>query len=109
MFEYWAYLLGVQIAFLLTWQTGAQCFTNTISILNCIQFAYFQSQYDDGTDTTRRQLLTTCGSLSAAGESCVEALLDVWRGVVQRVYHYYQLSAKSYFKFLKLNGGVSLY
>ena len=37
----------------------------------------------------------------------MEALLDVWRGVVQRVYHYYQLSAKAYFKFLKLNGGVS--
>ena len=66
-----------------------------------------QNDYDDGTETTRRQLLSACGALSTAGDS-LEGLLDVWKGVVQRVYHYYQLSATAYFKFLKLNGGVSV-
>jgi len=65
-----------------------------------------QSQYDDGTET-RRQLLAACEAMqSPEGEISLDALLEVWRGVVRRIYHYYQLSASSYFKFLKLNGGV---
>ncbi|KAK3583612.1 hypothetical protein CHS0354_039435 [Potamilus streckersoni] len=65
-----------------------------------------QSQYDDGAETTRRQLLSSCLPLQIASDDCVERLLNVWRGVVQRVYYYYQLSAKSYFTFLQLNGGI---
>ncbi|KAH3864467.1 hypothetical protein DPMN_027485, partial [Dreissena polymorpha] len=61
-----------------------------------------QSQYDDGTET-RRQLLVSCEALCDSGDA-LEALLGVWRGVVHRIYHYYQLAASSYFKFLKLNG-----
>ncbi|KAL4241086.1 Serine/threonine-protein kinase smg1 [Mactra antiquata] len=64
-----------------------------------------QSQYDDGTETTRRQLLATCSSIQSMEDNTVDRLLDVWQGVVHRIYHYYQLSANSYFKFLKLNGG----
>ncbi|XP_052759875.1 serine/threonine-protein kinase SMG1-like [Mya arenaria] len=66
-----------------------------------------QSQYDDGTET-RRQLIVACEALQTPmGEISLEALLEVWRGVVRRIYHYYQLSASSYFKFLKLNGGTN--
>ncbi|WAQ96320.1 SMG1-like protein [Mya arenaria] len=65
------------------------------------------SQYDDGTET-RRQLIVACEALQTPmGEISLEALLEVWRGVVRRIYHYYQLSASSYFKFLKLNGGTN--
>ena len=67
----------------------------------------FQSLYDDGTELTRKQLLSSCLSLQIASDSCVESLIDVWRGVVKRVYHYYQLSAKAYFTYLKLNGQVT--
>ena len=42
-----------------------------------------------------------------ASDDCVERLIDVWRGVVRRVYHYYQLSAKAYFTYLNLNGQVN--
>ncbi|KAL8580399.1 hypothetical protein ACOMHN_020876 [Nucella lapillus] len=62
-----------------------------------------QSLYDDGTEMTRRQLLLGCEALQLAGESCVEQLLEVWKGVVKRVYHLYQLSASAYFFFLQLN------
>ncbi|XP_076458807.1 serine/threonine-protein kinase SMG1-like [Babylonia areolata] len=62
-----------------------------------------QSLYDDGTETTRRQLLLGCEALQLAGDQCVEQLLDVWKGVVKRVYHLYQLSASAYFIFLQLN------
>ena len=65
-----------------------------------------QSLYDDGAETTRRQLLASSLSLQIASDDCVEQLLDVWRGVVGRVYHYYQLSAKAYFTYLKLNAQV---
>ncbi|XP_048245963.1 serine/threonine-protein kinase SMG1-like isoform X1 [Haliotis rufescens] len=63
-----------------------------------------QSLYDDGTETTRKQLLATSTSLQMASEECIEQLLAVWQGVVQRVYHYYKLSAKAYFTYLHLNG-----
>ena len=66
----------------------------------------FQSQYDEGTDTTRRQLLNSCPTLNTLGDEYIDGLLDVWKGVVHRIYHYYQLSATAYFKFLQLNGGV---
>lgn len=62
-----------------------------------------QSLYDDGTETTRRQLLLGCEALQQAGDQCVEQLLEVWKGVVKRVYHLYQLSASAYFIFLQLN------
>ncbi|KAJ8319497.1 hypothetical protein KUTeg_004588 [Tegillarca granosa] len=39
-----------------------------------------------------------------ATEECIDKLLKVWRGVVHRVYHYYQLSVKAYFTYLQLNG-----
>jgi hypothetical protein len=48
-------------------------------------------------------------TLQIAADGCVDRLLDVWKGVVKRVYHYYQLSAKAYFTYLKLNGEVCLY
>ena len=38
-----------------------------------------------------------------AGERCMEQLLELWQGVVKRVYHLYQLSANAYFIFLQLN------
>ncbi|CAL1541344.1 unnamed protein product [Lymnaea stagnalis] len=63
-----------------------------------------QSMYDDGTETTRKQLLACSLSLVGAPDLCVEKLLVVWRGVVKRVYHYYQLSAKAYFTYLHVNG-----
>ncbi|XP_064619648.1 serine/threonine-protein kinase SMG1-like isoform X2 [Lineus longissimus] len=65
-----------------------------------------QSLYDDGTETTRKQLLSGCLTLQIAADGCVDRLLDVWKGVVKRVYHYYQLSAKAYFTYLKQNGEV---
>ncbi|XP_062590366.1 serine/threonine-protein kinase SMG1-like isoform X1 [Saccostrea cucullata] len=63
-----------------------------------------QGQYDDGAETTRRQLLACGQSLQTAGDQCIEGLLTIWRGIVHRVYHYYQLSAKAYFTYLQLNG-----
>ncbi|XP_059145931.1 serine/threonine-protein kinase SMG1-like [Physella acuta] len=63
-----------------------------------------QSMYDDGTETTRKQLLACSMSLSVAPDSCLDRLLSVWKGVVKRVYHYYQLSAKAYFTYLHVNG-----
>ncbi|OWF37806.1 serine/threonine-protein kinase SMG1-like [Mizuhopecten yessoensis] len=63
-----------------------------------------QDVCDEGTETTRKQLLSCCLSLQIASDECIEALLNVWRGVVHRVYHYYQLSAKAYFTYLQLNG-----
>lgn len=72
-----------------------------------IIFIYLQSLYDDGTETTRKQLLMSSESLRIANDGCVDQLLDVWRGVVKRVYHLYQLSAKAYFIFLQLNDLVS--
>uniref|UniRef100_A0A2C9LZC5 non-specific serine/threonine protein kinase n=1 Tax=Biomphalaria glabrata TaxID=6526 RepID=A0A2C9LZC5_BIOGL len=63
-----------------------------------------QSLYDDGRELTRKQLLACCTTLSMAPESCVDKLLAVWKGVVKRVYHFYQLSAKAYFTYLHVNG-----
>nr|KAG5704899.1 hypothetical protein BaRGS_003882 [Batillaria attramentaria] len=62
-----------------------------------------QSLYDDGTETTRKQLLMSSDSLRLANEGCVDQLLEIWKGVVKRIYHLYQLSAKAYFIFLQLN------
>ncbi|XP_005098211.1 serine/threonine-protein kinase SMG1 [Aplysia californica] len=63
-----------------------------------------QSMYDDGTDTVRKRLLACSLSLMGPADPCVEKLISVWRGVVKRVYHYYQLSAKAYFTYLHVNG-----
>ncbi|XP_041362847.1 serine/threonine-protein kinase SMG1-like [Gigantopelta aegis] len=63
-----------------------------------------QSLYDDGTETTRKQLISSCLCLHNASNDCIDQLLGVWQGVVRRVYHYYQLSAQAYFTFLQLNG-----
>ena len=65
-----------------------------------------QSLYDEGGETTRRQLLTNCLSLQIASEACLDQLIDIWKGGVRRVYQHYQLSAQAYFTFLKLNGQV---
>ena len=66
-----------------------------------------QTLYDDGAETTRKQLVGSCLSLQIANEACLDSLIDVWRRVVRRVYHYYQLSAKAYFTYLNLNGKVN--
>ena len=47
-------------------------------------------------------------SLQIAADGCLDRLLQVWCAVVQRVYNYYQLSAKSYFTFLQLSAQVGL-
>ena len=65
-----------------------------------------QSMYDDGTETTRKQLLACC-SLGTLTDQCADQLIGVWKEVVKRVYHYYRLSAKAYFTFLHVNGLVS--
>ena len=65
-----------------------------------------QSLYDDGAETTRKQLLSSCLSLQIASDDTLDHLLEVWRKVVRRVYHYYQMSAKAYFTYLKLNAQV---
>ncbi|KAK6170598.1 hypothetical protein SNE40_018955 [Patella caerulea] len=62
-----------------------------------------QSLYDDGTETTRKQLISSCQTLQTADDVILDKLLDVWQKVVSRVYNYYQLSAKSYFRYLQLN------
>ncbi|GFO31315.1 serine/threonine-protein kinase smg1, partial [Plakobranchus ocellatus] len=62
-----------------------------------------QSMYDDGTETTRKQLLACC-SPGLLTDLCVDRLIMVWKEVVKRVYHYYRLSAKAYFTFLHVNG-----
>ena len=38
-----------------------------------------------------------------ASEDTLERLLEVWRRVVKRVYHYYQMAAQAYFTYLRLN------
>ena len=79
---------------------------NTWKNIDVLSFS-FQTQYDDGAETTRRQLLSCCMSLQIASDGTIDRLIDLWRGVVRRVYHYYQLSAKAYFTYLRLNGMVS--
>ena len=66
-----------------------------------------QSLYDDGAETTRRQLLANCLTLQIASDETLDRLLEVWQRVVKRVYHYYQMAAQAYFTFLKLNAQVS--
>ncbi len=78
----------------------------TFRVCPVISGICLQSLYDDGTETTRRQLRGTCQSLQVASEDTINCLVDIWRGVVGRVYHYYQLSAKAYFTYLKLNSKV---
>ena len=70
--------------------------------------AQTQAEYDAGAELTRSQLLSCSLSLQIAADGCVDRLLKVWRSVVQRVYNYYQLSAKSYFTFLQLSAQVDL-
>ena len=82
---------------------SAVSFTN----FECCFLFILQSEGDEGAETTRKQLLGCCLSLQIASEECVDSLLNVWRHVVRRVYHYYQLSAKAYFTYLQLNGEVS--
>lgn len=65
-----------------------------------------QSLYDDGAETTRKQLVSSCVSLQLLTEESIDGLMEVWKGVVRRVYHYYELSVKSYFKYLQLNAGA---
>ncbi|ESO84130.1 hypothetical protein LOTGIDRAFT_229624 [Lottia gigantea] len=62
-----------------------------------------QSLYDDGTETTRKQLISSCQSLQSIDDNIIDSLLLIWQRVVSRVYYYYQLSAISYFKYLQLN------
>ena len=45
-------------------------------------------------------------ALEIANDACVDSLIAVWRRVVNRVYHFYQLSATAYFIYLHLNGHV---
>ena len=69
---------------------------------------YFQWSYDEGAESTRRQLLASSLSLQIASDSCIDNLLDIWRKVVHQVYSYYQLSAKAYFTYLRLNAQVNV-
>ncbi|XP_070580922.1 serine/threonine-protein kinase SMG1-like [Ptychodera flava] len=63
-----------------------------------------QSAYDDGTETTRKQLLNVCPALQTADAKVVDALLEIWKGVCRRIFSHYELAAKSYFTYLKLRG-----
>ncbi|XP_077868684.1 serine/threonine-protein kinase SMG1-like [Saccoglossus kowalevskii] len=63
-----------------------------------------QSAYDDGTETTRKQLLNVCPALQTADLKVVDVLLDIWKGVCRRIFSHYELAAKSYFTYLKLRG-----
>ncbi|CAH1794898.1 unnamed protein product [Owenia fusiformis] len=63
-----------------------------------------QSLYDDGSETTRKQLLSSCLPLQVASDECIDKLLAIWKRVVGRVYCHYDASAKAYFTYLKLNG-----
>ena len=65
-----------------------------------------QSLYDDGAETTRKQLLSACTSLEIASDETVDKLLDKWKTVVNRIYSYYQYSASSYFTYLRLHAKV---
>ncbi|XP_077980517.1 serine/threonine-protein kinase SMG1-like [Glandiceps talaboti] len=64
-----------------------------------------QSTYDDGTETTKKQLLNVCPALQTADPKVVDALLEIWKGVCRRIFSHYELAAKSYFTYLKLRGG----
>ncbi|XP_033630103.1 serine/threonine-protein kinase SMG1-like [Asterias rubens] len=66
-----------------------------------------QSVYHDGTETTRRQLLSACPSLQSAHPKVVTDLLEVWNSVCRRIFSHYRLAARSYFIFLKLAGEPS--
>ncbi|XP_038064648.1 serine/threonine-protein kinase SMG1-like [Patiria miniata] len=68
---------------------------------------HMQSAYHDGTETTRRQLLSACPSLHAADPNVMSNLLEVWNGVCRRIFSHYRLAARSYFTFLKIAGEPS--
>ncbi|XP_052059400.1 serine/threonine-protein kinase SMG1-like isoform X1 [Mytilus californianus] len=102
-----------EILFLLPKGTSNEETGKVLSVLSQIHTSFSseedisedQNECDEGAETTRKQLLSCCLSLQIASEDCIDKLLTVWKRVVHRVYHYYQLSAKAYFTYLQLNGG----
>lgn len=61
--------------------------------------------FTDRAEMVRKQLFACCPNLhnSKDSEKIITKLIEIWRRVVKRVYHYYELSAKAYFQFLHLN------
>lgn len=62
---------------------------------------------ESGAEEVRWELLASCPSLLRV-EDAAEGVVDVWRGVVGRVYAYYRMAAASYLTYLKLNGQVGV-
>ncbi|KAG8199800.1 hypothetical protein JTE90_000893 [Oedothorax gibbosus] len=58
---------------------------------------------ESGAEEVRWQLATSCPSLQRV-EDVTEGVVDVWKGVVGRLYSYYRMAAASYLRYLKLNG-----
>ena len=57
-------------------------------------------------DITKKLLLQACPSLHDADQSCLEALLSIWKGVRDRLFKHYHYAAKAYFMYLKIGNGV---
>ncbi|XP_015766823.1 PREDICTED: serine/threonine-protein kinase SMG1-like [Acropora digitifera] len=58
--------------------------------------------YDDGVESTKKQLLTVCPGLQDAQPQLLDKLLSVWTGVRDRLFKHYHFAAKAYFMYLRM-------
>ena len=54
---------------------------------------------------TRKLLLKKCKSLSA---ECVDALVELWKTIMKRIYYFHRVACKAYFTYLNLSPNVSI-
>ncbi|KAG1650713.1 Serine/threonine-protein kinase SMG1 [Nymphon striatum] len=58
----------------------------------------------EGAESIRRLLISSCPSLSTADDQYFDDLAEIWHSIRSRLYNFYALSARAYFKYLQLNG-----
>ena len=71
-------------------------------------FPFIIQLYDDGVESTKKQLLTVCPGLQDAQPRLLEKLLSVWAGVRDRLFKHYHFAAKAYFMYLRMGAEVKV-
>ena len=69
--------------------------------LHCLP-SFFLQLYDDGVESTKKQLITVCPELQDAQPQLLDNLFAVWKGVRDRLFKHYHFAAKAYFMYLKM-------
>lgn len=59
---------------------------------------------EEDSKSLKGQLLAVCPQLEQLPSTSTDDLISIWTGVRVRMFMHYQLSARAYFKFLKLSG-----